>query len=1214
MRVLLLLLIIIIVSAVYANQSYCQWKVNGNCKICTFNLYLVNGNCVKSCPSGYVERRPNRVFSWKREIGGKCEIKRALGITTWGSSIYGGSGAPSSGTYVNVFSTCCAFAALKDDGSIAVWGRSAWGGSGAPSSGTYVNVFSTLFAFAALKDDGSIAVWGESSQGGCDSGSGGVDHNRPYTCKPPSGSGTYVNIFSTASAFAALKDDGSIAVWGQTCCGGSGAPSSGTYVNIFSTSDAFAALKDDGSIAVWGDSDYGGSGAPSSGTYVNVFSTYSAFAALKDDGSIAVWGDSDSGGSGAPSSGTYVNVFSTQFAFAALKDDGSIAVWGDSDYGGSGAPSSGTYVNVFSTDAAFAALKDDGSIAVWGDSSEGGSGAPSSGTYVNVFSTFGAFGGAFAALKDDGSIRVWGSSSSGGSGAPSSGTYVNVFSTGYAFAALKDDGSIAVWGDSSYGGSGAPSSGTYVNIFSTDGAFAAMGCEKGTFTKSGECMQCSVGQYTDQLGQSSCKDCGTGKFNDLEGQSNCKNCGIGKFNNLQGQSDESVACRTCPLNTLIEGASECCTQPGKYQNNDQCFDCPQPQYCLGGTTCKGNREGLACMKCKANYYTLDGNNCIKCPESSIGQWIIAIAIIILCIFIIHKILKENFVEEEDEENKKNDNDDVTREKVVKSSLKGLAKSVKMSRRNQSRKLHTGFSILAKHTLYFSFTIGLIPLIHLPAEIRQMLQSFLSLFTFDLSNFVSSPECDWKAPTAVKHIIKMCLPLLFVVCFLSWYTAVKVCVHCAKNKNPTKYVRNLKNQIIGAAIFLWITSLYSLNAYQTLSAFDCTTTPSIGGGSSITLDMDPQISCYDNKNHASIIIFSLISMLIYTFIPICYYIRKREKHMPEWVDPHNCPNFKKEEYDTTIISSGFIGSPCKFCYRKIKCYWCKKKTTTTPATTFNKPINQPCHNCEYCDYRQRYGWFYSKYHNKCFNYEFIVLVQKILISGITLFFTIRKNVALSMLISVNILFIFITAYYQPYLTDVEFLRIHELGHKKANVQRNKKCKKESLGVNNSLDILLLSGEICICISSLITYNLDQTLQSKSVESLKATINSNSTVNGTSDLLSEQQEALVVRIANKYPIENVIIVIFDIIGLLLFFSGFIYFAKETCKGLYASKRIKARSEDEESDNIDKDDATKKVTEEKLKKAVEMTESSTVTGNNPLFGLDTDKIKRKRISILV
>ena len=57
--------------------------------------------------------------------------------------------------------------------------------------------------------------------------------------------------------------------------------------------------------------------------------------------------------------------------------------------------------------------------------------------------------------------------------------------------------------------------------------------------------------------------------------------------------------------------------------------------------------------------------------------------------------------------------------------------MKRSNRIQST-FQTGFSILAKHTLYFSFTIPLIPLIHLPPEIRQILQSFLSLFIFDLS--------------------------------------------------------------------------------------------------------------------------------------------------------------------------------------------------------------------------------------------------------------------------------------------------------------------------------------------------------------------------------------------------------------------------------------------------------------------------------------------------
>ncbi len=322
-----------------------------------------------------------------------------------------------------------------------------------------------------------------------------------------------------------------------------------------------------------------------------------------------------------------------------------------------------------------------------------------------------------------------------------------------------------------------------------------------------------------------------------------------------------VACKTCPLNTLIEGASECC-QPGTYQNNDQCFACPQPQYCVGGTTCNGNREGLACMKCKANYYTVDGDTCIQCPESSIGQWSIAIGVILVCIFVVYKILEEkknlsNDEEEQDNKNTKNKKSKkVTRQKSIESFRNGLEKSMKRSNRIQST-FQTGFSILAKHTLYFSFTIPLIPLIHLPTEIRQMLQSFLSLFIFDLSNFVSSPECEWKAPTVIKYIIKMILPLLFVTLFFIWY---KIGVKYAVDS------RNLKNKIIGVAMFLWITTLYSLNAYQTLSAFDCTR-PRTPTSDSLTLDMDPEITCYNNENHTIIIIFSIMSLTLYTTEPI-----------------------------------------------------------------------------------------------------------------------------------------------------------------------------------------------------------------------------------------------------------------------------------------------------------------------------------------------------------
>ena len=71
----------------------------------------------------------------------------------------------------------------------------------------------------------------------------------------------------------------------------------------------------------------------------------------------------------------------------------------------------------------------------------------------------------------------------------------------------------------------------------------------------------------------------------------------------------------------------------------------------------------------------------------------------------------------------------------------------------------------------------------------------------------------------------------------------------------------------------------------------------------------------------------------------------------------------------------------------------------------------------------------------------MLFQKILISGITLFFTTRKNVSLPLLIGLNMLFIGITAYYQPYLTDDEFLKIKDVGRKEANIQRSKKCAKK-----------------------------------------------------------------------------------------------------------------------------------------------------------------------------
>jgi fermentation-respiration switch protein FrsA (DUF1100 family) len=78
--------------------------------------------------------------------------------------------------------------------------------------------------------------------------------------------------------------------WGDSDYGGTGAPSDNGYTKIYSTYSAFAALKADGSITAWGDSRRGGTDAPSDNGYTKIYSTRNAFAALKADGSITAWG------------------------------------------------------------------------------------------------------------------------------------------------------------------------------------------------------------------------------------------------------------------------------------------------------------------------------------------------------------------------------------------------------------------------------------------------------------------------------------------------------------------------------------------------------------------------------------------------------------------------------------------------------------------------------------------------------------------------------------------------------------------------------------------------------------------------------------------------------------------------------------------------------------------------------------------------------------
>ena len=203
-------------------------------------------------------------------------LKTDGSVITWGDYLYSGGDSSdvssdiSSGV-VEVFSTDYAFAALKTDGSVVTWGGydayvEHQGGNSLFVSGHLTSgvekIFSTSSAFAALKDDGSVVTWG--------------DYSGSVIPDPNDLAGGVVQIFSNNDAFAALKDDGSVITWGGQDHGGNSTiitfdriSNENKYSSvasqltsgvseIFSTAQAFAALKDDGSVVTWGSAEYGG--------------------------------------------------------------------------------------------------------------------------------------------------------------------------------------------------------------------------------------------------------------------------------------------------------------------------------------------------------------------------------------------------------------------------------------------------------------------------------------------------------------------------------------------------------------------------------------------------------------------------------------------------------------------------------------------------------------------------------------------------------------------------------------------------------------------------------------------------------------------------------------------------------------------------------------------------------------------------------------------
>ncbi|MFZ4805464.1 MAG: putative Ig domain-containing protein, partial [Synechococcus lacustris] len=338
---------------------------------------------------------------------------------------------------------------------------------------------------------------------------------------PSSSVGNAVGVtgyqFRNLTAFAALKNDGSVTVWGDTANGGkqADAPTATGYTSIVSNEKAFAALRNDGSIFAWGNNANGATGEPTGTGFQRIAASRNAFAALKSDGSITVWGASNGGG--LPNSATtaptgiiypptttgFIRLFANEGGFAAQRVDGTIVSWGNGSatatsvtpnrpdstwtFGNRVVPNgfadkspTTTATNTF---GAFAGVRPisgaTNNIAAWGNTTIGGTtDAPGAvaGKAVALSSVVDivATSRAFAEMDINGQIVSWGDSLFGGTGYPLDSGYRQIYASNGAFVAVRQDGSLTAWGSSNNGGTGAPSGTGYTQVFSTLNAFAAL--------------------------------------------------------------------------------------------------------------------------------------------------------------------------------------------------------------------------------------------------------------------------------------------------------------------------------------------------------------------------------------------------------------------------------------------------------------------------------------------------------------------------------------------------------------------------------------------------------------------------------------------------------------------------------------------------------------------------------------------------------------------
>lgn len=264
--------------------------------------------------------------------------------------------------------------------------------------GGILTLCATFHNGAALKSDGTVAVWGQESA---------VKTNMPL------GLGKVVALASGHAHLLALREDGTVVSWGAGGSSGrTNVPANlSNVVAVAGGEEHSLVLKGDGTVVAWGTNSEGQINVPPGlSNVVAIAGGGDHSLALKADGKVVAWGANSSGQTNVPAGlSNVVAIAAGHLHSLALKDDGTVVAWGSNGTGVTSVvnvpPGLSNVVAISSRIYHNLAVKNDGTVVAWGLNSHGQTNVPAG--LSNVVAAVGGFYHS-AALQSNGTVVAWG--------------------------------------------------------------------------------------------------------------------------------------------------------------------------------------------------------------------------------------------------------------------------------------------------------------------------------------------------------------------------------------------------------------------------------------------------------------------------------------------------------------------------------------------------------------------------------------------------------------------------------------------------------------------------------------------------------------------------------------------------------------------------------------------------------------------------------------